>query len=120
MADATAIRPIAKLFGKSYAAGEVIPAEVISRMTPQALAALVANRHIDVPGMEPADGHGANQHLKAKIEKLEEQNRKLVSSNAVLQQAHDDLAKRVSMLEAAGTASPNKSKREARKAVTQE
>lgn len=122
MAEATALRHLDKLFGKAYKAGETIPADVISQITPQALAALVANRHIDVPGMEPASSAGASQHMKARLDKQDETIRKLTSDNAVLMQANDDMAKRMSVIEtalAAGAGTP-KSKREARKAGAQE
>lgn len=113
---ATALRPIAKLFGQKYSAGDEIPDDVIAQMSPQSLEALVSNRHIDVPGMEAKGGHGAIQHVKAKMEKLEEHHKKLLSSNAVLQQSHDDLAARLTALEAAVAGGKPTSKREARKA----
>lgn len=121
--SATALRPIHKLFGKSYKVGEEIPDDVIAQMSPQSLQALVSNQHIDVPGMEAKGGTGAIQHMKAKVEKLEEHHKKSLSTIAVLQQAKDDLAARVTALEAAIAAGDGKpkSKREARKTTeTQE
>lgn len=115
MAEAVALRPISKLMGKAYKAGETIPADVIASMTPQAVKALVENGHIEVPGMEAGTNSGLTQHMKAKIEAQDAQIKKLHTSNEVLQQSHDDLAGRVAALEAAGGDKP-KSKREARAA----
>lgn len=117
---AKVLRPIDKLFGQRYQTGEMVPDEVIQKMSRQVLQSLVSNGSLDVPGMEGVgDNSGVLAHLKAKMEKLEEQHKKLVSSNAVLQQANDDMAARVAALEAsvAGGAGKLASKRDARKAT---
>ncbi len=68
--------------------------------------------------MEAGATSGVALHLRAKVDSHEDRLKKLASSHAVVQQAYDDLAKRVEQLEAAALAKPKLSKREARDAGT--
>lgn len=111
---ARAIRPISKLLGKSYEAGQEIPADVIGQISPQALRSLINNHHIEVDGQEP-DAGSTSQHLRAKCERLDEKCKQQDRQIAVLQQSHDDLAKRVAAME--GKSPKKLSKRESRAAA---
>ena len=84
--DGKAVRPISKLFGKSYAPGDPIPAEVISKITPQVLRTLVNKGDIEVAGMiADAGGGGVAQHLQARADRADDRIKKLEAANTALE-----------------------------------
>ncbi len=114
MKNGIALRNISKLDGKSFKAGDVIPAESLAKMTPQAQRALVNNHDIEIPGME-ADAHGSTgQHLRAKLDQQEGVIKAQAATIATQQASLDDLAKRVSDLEAGAAKPAPVSRRQAR------
>lgn len=109
--DGVALRPLSPLFGHSYKSGETISAVVLDLLSPQAKRSLVNSHFLEVPGMS-SEGGAANAHFKAKVDKLSEDHKKLVSQNAVLMQANDDLVKRVAALEAGSGKAPKATRRQ--------
>lgn len=109
--DAKALRNIPKLDGKSYMAGDPIPAAAIAKMTPQVLRTLVDSRSIEVAGMEPSGGgSGGNAHLMARTEKLGEQVKKLEAARAADAKIISALSARLDALEGKKPAKADKAK----------
>jgi hypothetical protein len=118
---ARALRPIKALFGVSYEAGAPIPDDVIGKISPQALRALINNHTVEVDGHDAdVSGGGAVAHLKARADRLQDQNAAQARQIAVLQQSHDDLAQRVAAIEGKTPAPKKLSKREARATASKE
>lgn len=116
MSSGTALRPIDKLFGKAYAAGETIPPDVVARMTPQVVRSLVNKGDISVEGMTADTGSGGmSQHLMARIDKLDDTSKK--QAKLIEAQAKEMEAMRAQLAAlAAGTGEPKADKKSRRAA----
>lgn len=104
---AKALRKINPLFGQCYEAGAMIPDEVVAKISPQQLRALIDKNLLQVDGMEAGNGSGVSAHIKARSDQHQDRITKLEAANAAL-------TARLEVLEGKAPAAPTVSTRRAR------
>ena len=95
-----------KFLGQDRKVGDVVDVTVgpgVGQITDRLLRVLVDDRAVESPEMSPSSGgSGMETHLRAKVDNLEGQVKKLTAEVSTKQKAYDDLAGRVAKLEGVG------------------
>jgi hypothetical protein len=76
-----------RFLGRAVKRGEIIPAEDMAKLSPQATRGLIDGQYISMAGMAPnsaATSPGMETHLRARVDNLEARVKKLEAANADL------------------------------------